>query len=235
MESTGKYWIPVFNILEDSCYVVIANPKYVHAIKGQKTDDKDSAWITDLFKFDIVPSSYISCREIRALRELVRYRQKLIGHRSSEKNRFQNSLTVSNIVLSSVLSDTFGKSTTAIVDYILICKTFDPEYCKSPLFKKAKDKADDVVNSILGYELRSDQSLKMMVCRRHFDQINDCVSTLDDAISDLAKPYHKFIDLATSVPGITEKSATYIIAEIGVDMVVFKTSKRLCSWADSSK
>ena len=85
MESTGKYWIPVFNILEDSCHVVVANPKYVRAIKGQKTDDKDSAWIADLFKFDIVPSSYIPCREIRALRELFQYRQKLIGHRSSEK------------------------------------------------------------------------------------------------------------------------------------------------------
>ena len=73
------------NILEDSCHVVVANPKYVRAIKGQKTDDKDSAWIADLFKFDIVPSSYIPCREIRALRELFRYRQKLIGHRSSKK------------------------------------------------------------------------------------------------------------------------------------------------------
>ncbi len=93
MESTGKYWIPVFNILEDSCHVVVANPKYVRAIKGQKTDDKDSAWIADLFKFDIVPSNYIPCKEILALRELFRYRQKLIGHRSSEKNRFQNALT----------------------------------------------------------------------------------------------------------------------------------------------
>ena len=76
MESTGKYWIPVFNILEDSCHVVVANPKYVRAIKGQKTDDKDSAWIADLFKFDIVPSNYIPCKEILALRELFRYRQK---------------------------------------------------------------------------------------------------------------------------------------------------------------
>lgn len=90
MESTGKYWIPVFNVLEDSCHVVVANPKYVRTIKGQKTDDKDSAWIADLFKFDIVPSSYIPCKEIPALRELFRYRQKLIGHRSSEKNRFQH-------------------------------------------------------------------------------------------------------------------------------------------------
>lgn len=81
--------IPIFNILEDSCHVVVANPKYVRAIKGQKTDDKDSAWIADLFKFDIVPSSYIPCKEIRMLRELFRYRQKLIGHRSSEKTGYR--------------------------------------------------------------------------------------------------------------------------------------------------
>jgi len=231
MESTGKYWIPVFNALEDSCHVVVANPKYVRAIKGQKTDDKDSAWIADLFKFNIVPSSYIPDKEIRMLRELFRYRQKLIGHRSSEKNRFQNSLTVSNIALASVLSDTFGKSATAIVGYILTCETFDPEHCKSLLQKKAKDKADDVVKSIIGYELRSDQSVKMKVCRKHFDYINECVTTLEETISDLSKPYHKFIKLATTIPGIKEQSASFIIAEIGVNMAVFKSSKRLCSWA----
>lgn len=231
LESTGKYWIPIFNILEDSCHVVVANPKYVRAVKGQKTDDKDSAWIADLFKFDMVPSSYIPCKEIRMLRELFRYRQKLIGHRSSEKNRLQNALTVSNIALASVLSDTFGKSATAIVDYILTCEVFDPEYCKSLLLKKAKDKAGDVVNSIIGYELRRDQSVKIKVCRKHFDEINECVSTLEETISGLAKPYHKFIELATTIPGITEQSATFIIAEIGVDMAVFKSSKRLCSWA----
>lgn len=231
MESTGKYWIPIHNILEDSCHVVVANPKYVRAIKGQKTDDKDSAWIADLFKFDIVPGSYIPCKEIRALRELFRYRQKLTGHRASEKNRFQNALTVSNIALSSVLSDTFGKSAAAIVDYILSGKTFDPEYCKSLLQKKAKEKADDVVKSIIGYELHSDQSVKMKVCRKHMDDINECIKSLDEKISDLIKPYHKFIELATTIPGITEKSAAYIIAETGVDMSVFKSSKRLCSWA----
>lgn len=231
MESTGKYWIPVFNILEDSCHVVVANPKYVRAIQGQKTDDKDSAWIADLFKFDIVPSSYIPCKEIRMLRELFRYRQKLIGHRSSEKNRLQNVLTVSNIALASVLSDMFGKSSSAILDYLITCDIFDPDYCKTLLCGKAKAKADDVIKALTGYWISSDQLVKLKVCRKHFDYINECVTTLDEKISDLSKPYHNFIDLAITVPGISLKSATYIIAEIGVDMTIFKTSKRLCSWA----
>lgn len=231
MESTGKYWIPIHNVLEHSCHVIVANPKYVKAIRGKKTDTKDATWIADLYKFGIVPASYIPCRSVRMLRELFRYRQKLIGHRTSEKNRLQNALTVSNIALASVVSDVFGKSSSALVEYILTCDFFDPEYAKTLLHKKLKDKADDIIYSIIGYELRGDQSVKMSVCRKHYDYINECVSILDGTISDLAKPYHEFIDLASTIPGVTEKSGTYIVAEIGVDMSVFHSSKHLCSWA----
>ena len=231
MESTGKYWIPIFNVLEDSCHVVVANPKYVRAIKGQKTDDRDSAWIADLFKFDIVPSSYIPTKAIRMLRELCRYRTKLVGTRSSEKNRLQNSLTVSNIALGSVLTDTFGKSSSAILDYLLNCDVFDPEHCKSLLLKRAKDKADEVVNSIIGYELSRDQSIKMQVCRKHVDYISESINYLEESITSMSEPYREMIDLAVALPGITERSATFIIAEIGNDMTVFHSSKHLCSWA----
>lgn len=231
MESTGKYWIPIFNVLEKSCHVIVANPKYVRAVKGQKTDTKDATWIADLYKFGVVPSSYIPCAEIRMLRELFRYRQKLIGHRSSEKNRLQNSLTVSNIALASVVSDTFGKSSSALIEYILTCDTFDPEHAKTLLQRKLKDKADEVIASIIGYELRDDQSVKMKVCRKHFDYINECISILDEKLSDLSKAYHEFIEFASTIPGVTDKSASYIIAEIGTDMTVFKSSKHLCSWA----
>ncbi|WP_458785308.1 IS110 family RNA-guided transposase, partial [Vallitalea sediminicola] len=194
-------------------------------------DTKDATWIADLFKFGIVPSSFIPPIDIRMLRELFRYRCKLIGHRSSEKNRMQNALTVSNITLSSVVSDTFGKSSSDIIEYILTCDVFSPEHCKSLLKKKLKDKADDVIQSIIGYDLRSDQSIKMKVCRKHFDFIDECISILDASISDLSKPYQSFIDLASTILGLTAKSSTYIIAEIGTDMSIFKSSKHLCSWA----
>lgn len=231
MESTGKYWIPVFNVLENSCHVVVANPKYVRAIRGKKTDEKDATWIADLFKLGLVPSSFIPPKEIRMLRELFRYRFKLIGHRSSEKNRLQNSLTVSNIALASVVSDSFGKSASSIVEYILTCDTFNPEHCKALLHNKLKEKADEIVQSIIGYELSNDQSVKMKVCRKHYDYINECVSDLDKTISSMAEPFKELIDISVTLPGITEKSATYIIAEIGTDMAVFKSSKHLCSWA----
>ena len=98
MESAGKYWILVWNVLEDSFHVVTANPKWVSAVKGNKDDKKDSKWIGDLFRMGLVPSSYIPSEDIRILREFTRYRSKLVSMRSSEKNSFQNAFTVCTAV-----------------------------------------------------------------------------------------------------------------------------------------
>ena len=119
MESTGKYQVPVFNLLEDEINVVIANPKWVKAVKGNKDDTKDSKWIGDLFRLGLVKGSYIPCKIVRILREYTRYRYKLVSCRSSEKNRYQNALTVCNVALDSVVSDIFGKSSTSIIDCLL--------------------------------------------------------------------------------------------------------------------
>ena len=110
MESTGKYWVPVFNFLEDDINVTIANPKWVKAVKGNKDDTKNSKWIGDLFRLGLVKGSYIPGKSIRILREYIRYCCKLVSCRSSEKNRYQNALTVCNVALDSVVSDIFGKS-----------------------------------------------------------------------------------------------------------------------------
>ena len=126
MESTRKYWILVFNILESkNINVTIANPKWVKAIKGNKDDKKDSKWIGDLFRLGLVPGSFIPCKPIRILREFTRYRYKLVSMKSNEKNRFQNAFTVFNIALDSVVSDMFGKSATLICDYLLSAETFE--------------------------------------------------------------------------------------------------------------
>lgn len=108
MESTGKYWIPIYNILEATCNVVLAHPKYVKAIRGKKTDKRDAKWIADIFKHDLVSGSFIPPADIRQLRDLVRYRWKLTDFTVGEKNRAQNCLTVSNIKLDDVFSDVFG-------------------------------------------------------------------------------------------------------------------------------
>lgn len=100
----------VYNLLEDTIHITIANPKWVKAAKGNKDDKKDSKWIGDLFRLGLVPGSYIPEKPIRILREYTRYRSKLVSIRNSEKNRFQNAFTVCNVALDAVVSDMFGKS-----------------------------------------------------------------------------------------------------------------------------
>lgn len=231
MESTGKYWQPVFNILEDYCDVVVANPKYVKGIRGKKTDKKDSIWLCDLHKHGLVPSSFIPPLLTRQIRDLMRYRVKLISFRSSEKNRIQNSLTVSNIMISSVVSDTFGVSSMKIINHILENpddKDFD---VSQMLHSSMKDKAETITKSIDG-NLTKPQADKMRVCLSHFYNIDKHIADIENAVLGLAKPYLPQIEIILSLPSIKDIfTAIAIIGEIGTDMSVFYSSKHLCSWA----
>ena len=232
MESTGKYWIPVFNILESkNINVTIANPKWVKAVKGNKDDKKDSKWIGDLFRLGLVPGSFIPSKPIRVLREFTRYCYKLVSMKSSEKNRFQNAFTVCNIGLDSVVSDMFGKSATLITDYLLSDDTFNPEYCVSLLQRSLKKKADSVLESIEGYQITKKQKLRMNTFCSHLTYIENSIKYLDDTIDSMVTPYEPLITLMRTIPGIERKSAITVISEIGNEVSLFGSSKRLCSWA----
>ena len=236
MESTGKYWVPVFNLLEDQINVTIANPKWVKAVKGNKDDTKDSKWIGDLFRLGLVKSSYIPCRLIRILREYTRYRYKLVSCRSSEKNRYQNALTVCNIALDSVVSDIFGKSSSSIIDYLLEQSgtTINHEEIASKLLKSLKSKEDAVIESIEGYQMTDAQKYRMRLIRAHMDYITAEINDIDKQIESLISSdpdYDKAIRLLTTIPGVKCDSAITVISEIGIDMSQFCNSKRLCCWA----
>lgn len=231
MESTGKYWIPVFNLLEDSIRVTIANPKWVKTIKGNKDDAKDSKWIGDLFRIGLVPGSFIPSKDVRILREYMRYRFKLVSCKSSEKNRYQNVFTVCNVALDAVVSDMFGKSAASITDYIVNTDTFDPEYCVSLLQRSLKKKADEVVESIEGFQMTNPQKERAKLVREHYDYLVSQIAKLDAMIDELAKPFEPAISLLCTVPGIRRDSAITVLSEIGTDMSQFDSSKRLCRWA----
>jgi len=231
MESTGKYWIPVCNLLEDKIHVVIASPKWVKAVKGNKDDTKDSRWIGNLFRLGLVPGSYIPEKPIRILREYTRYRSKLVGCKSSEKNRFQNSFTVCNVALDSVVSDMFGVSASLITDYLIKTDNFDPKHCKSLLKRSLKKKGDAVVNSIVGYEIAPAQKDRMLMVKAHLEYLQNDIELLDSLLDDLVKPYKGHIALLCSIPGVDRRSAITIISEIGTDISQFSNSKRLCCWA----
>ena len=230
MESTGKYWIPVFNVLEPFCQVMLANPRYVRNIPGKKTDHNDSVWLADLHKHGLVHGSFIPPKPIRELRDLVRYRFKLTNVRSSEKNRFQNSLTVSNIMLANVVSDIFGKSAQANVAKLMKTRDDSEEHFEPLLKRKLKEKSEMIAQSLQG-TVSHEQAQKLKVCLGHHNAIDACLAQLELAIAEAAKPFAEGIALISTVPGIQSASATAIIAEIGTDMSVFLSSKHLCSWA----
>ena len=233
MESTGKYWVPVFNLLEDELNVTIANPKWVKAVKGNKDDTKDSKWIGDLFRLGLVPGSYIPCKPIRILREFTRYRYKLTSCRSSEKNRFQNALTVCNVALDSVVSDIFGKSATSVIDYLLkqSDNSINHEEISSRLLRSLKKKSESVIESIEGYQMTDAQKYRMRLVHAHMDYITSTLSDIDSMIDSLVEPYENAVQLLCTIPGIDRSSAIIIISEIGTDMTQFSNSKRLCCWA----
>ena len=198
MESTGKYWIPVFNVLEGEIKVFVVHPKYTKAIKGKKTDKKDSKWIV---------------------------------MRSSERNRYQNSMTISNIGLASILSDPFGKSSRAVMKEVIRSSSVTEEKISKLLERNAKKKVKEVLQSLVGSHIESDQRLKMNIASQHMDQIDSHVRRLETEMAIRCIPYATLINLLVDIPGISYLSAMTIIAEIGTDMSVFETSKQLSCWA----
>ncbi|MEZ7553624.1 IS110 family transposase [Streptococcus pseudopneumoniae] len=229
MESTGKYWIPVFNILEKSCKICLAHPKYVKAIRGKKTDKKDAQWIADLFKHDLVASSFIPPLKIRQLRDLFRYRMKLTQLQVSEKNRYQNCLTWSNLQIASVVSDVFGKSAQVIIQSILDNPEDKPNI-EQLVHKRMKDKVQDLKIAI-EEEVTPEQAEKIRIIKEHYDALAVCKEDLETMIRKLGQEYQEQVKLIQTVPGFKEElSALRILSEIGADMTVFSTAGKLCSW-----
>jgi transposase len=229
MESTGKYWIPVYNILEASCNICLAHPKYVKAIRGKKTDKKDAQWIADLYKHDLVSGSFIPPLKIRQLRDLFRYRMKLTQLQTSEKNRYQNCLTWSNLQIASVVSDVFGKSAQKMITSILDNpETLDLE----SLMHKGMKATVEELTLATDCDITPEQANKLRVIKAHFDAITFCKNNLEQLIIELGKEYEEQQKLVQTVPGFQNPlTALRILSEIGVDMEQFPTAGKLCSWA----
>lgn len=231
MESSGKYWIPVFNILEKNSFVTLAHPKYTKPQKGNKTDRKDAKWICDLFMCDMIKPSFIPSPEIRQLRDLIRYRTKLINMKTGEKNRAQNCLTVSNLKLDDVFSDVFGKSSMSITNYILDhpgehfdVSPFVDGRCKTPLVE---------IQAAVDGAISPEQTIKLRQCLTHINELEAHRNEIEQEILRIAEPFTAVLDLLYTLPGLDKNpmTAISILSEIGPDMSVFPSSKNLVSWA----
>ncbi|MEE5994441.1 MAG: IS110 family transposase [Oscillospiraceae bacterium] len=231
MESSGKYWIPIFNVLEQSCYVVLAHPKYTKPQKGNKTDRKDAKWICDLFMCDMVKPSFIPPPDIRHLRDLLRFRLKLTYQITSMKNRALNCLTVSNLKLDDVFSDVFGKSSRSIIQQILEHpgETFGVTPFVHPRCKHPIEEIQAAVDGAVSPE----QATKLKICLDFIDEQQKRIAELDAEIFRLAEPHTAVLEFIRTVPGLSKDplTAIRILSELGADMSVFPTSKHLVSWA----
>ena len=231
LESSGKYWIPVFNILEKTCLVTLAHPKYTKPQKGNKTDVKDAKWICDLFMCDMIKPSFIPSPEIRQLRDLIRYRIKLTNMLTGEKNRAQNCLTVSNLKLDDVFSDVFGKSSRSITNHMLDhpgepfdVAPFVDARCQTPL---------DEIQAAVDGAISSEQAVKLRQCLAHIDELEAHRKEIEREILMIAEPFSAVLELLYTLPGLDKNpmTAIAILSEIGPDMSVFPSSKHLVSWA----
>ncbi len=232
MESTGKYWIPVFNILEkNNIWITLSHPKYTKPQKGNKTDCKDAKWICDLYMCGMVKPSFILPADIRELRDLERYRYKLTCMITSEKNRAQNCLTVSNLKLDDVFSDVFGKSSRSITEQILQhpVETFDVApfadgRCKTPV---------EEIQAAVDGAISTEQAAKLIQCLNHIDELGLHQAEIEQGIFRLSDKYESILNLIRTVSGFDKNpmTAILVLSEIGGDMSVFPTAKNLVSWA----
>ncbi|XRD92216.1 IS110 family transposase [Ligilactobacillus salivarius] len=186
--------------------------------------------VADLFKHDLVASSFIPPLKIRQLRDLFRYRMKITYLKSSEKNRYQNSLTWSNIQIASVVSDVFGKSSQKIIESFLANKNNDFDIV-SLMGKNMKSSVEDIKASIEG-NITDEQANKLKVIKAHYEALIFCQNELDSLISKLGLEFDQEVKLIQTIPGCSNKlTALRIISEIGVDMSKFPSAGNLCSWA----
>lgn len=230
MESTGIYWKPIFNILEEGFDVILANAKQVKNVPGLKTDKKDARWLARLLRYGLVPASFIPPKNIRELRDLTRTRRKLVGEMTRQKNRIQKILQDANIKLSSVTSNVFGVTGDAMIRSLLEDKDITEDEIRSMTKGKMKSKIDLIIKAMDGNFTNHHRFLLQMHLN-HIDFLSKQIKTFDKEIHRKLKPYQKEFKLIQTKPGFNEVNAASIIAEIGVDMNRFTDENHLSSWA----
>ena len=230
MESTGSYWKPVFNVLEDSVRVYLANPQDVKNRKGHKTDKKDSWWLAHLLRHAMIRPSFVPSRGLRELRDLTRRRGKMIGVGTSERNRVDKMLQDANVKLSSALSDIFGVSGQLMLEALLEGKAQPAEIAQFAK-NRAQRKIPQIVAALEGHRMSDHHRQMIRYSLEHLRFLEQHILELDEQIVAKieALGYTPQWQLLQTVPGLKENSAASVLAEIGPDMGQFGSEKKLSS------
>jgi len=232
MESTGVYWKPVFNILEDSFEVIPVNARHVKNVPGRKTDVKDSEWLCKLLRSGLVRGSFIPPKDIRELRDLTRYKRKRIQAISSEKQRVQKILEDADIKLSSVASDVFGVSGARIIEELMKGE-LEPEEMAELSKGRLRRRKDDLKEALQG-NMEEHHTFMMNASLGRIRAMEGILARLEERIQEkITRHFNEEYELLKTIPGVKE-NASVIIAEIGVNMDLFPTEAYLSSWAGMS-
>jgi transposase len=230
MESTGVYWKPVYAVLErGDRELIVGNAHHIKNVPGRKTDVKDAEWIADLVRHGLIAKSFVPPKPIRELRDLMRYHRKLVSVRSGERNRLLKLLETANIKLSGVATNVFGKSGMAMLEALANGQTSGEILAElaEGLLKKKKTQLRKALEGRV--EAHHRFVLRMQLDR--LKAVDADLTRLDAFIEEKMVPYRVQQELLEDIPGVGAYTARAIIAEIGVDMSVFKTEHHLASWA----
>jgi transposase len=229
MESTGVYWQPVYAVLDGHFELVIGNARHMKAVPGRKTDVKDSEWIADLLRMGLIRPSFVPPKPLRELRELLRYRRKLVESATAERNRVLKLLETANIKLSSVASDVFGVSGMAMLR-ALIEGHSTPVEMAGLARGVLRRKEDDLALALDG--CLSDVQRFMLTKQMHIlDEIEATIAEIDAMVTKRLKPYQAIHRRLTTIPGVDWTIAAVIVAELGDDMSVFRDADHAAAWA----
>ena len=232
MESTGVYWKPVYNVLEEEFEVWVINARHIKNVPGRKTDVKDAEWIADLLRHGLVRASFIPDRPQRELREVVRYRRRLIQQRAQMVNRIQKVLEGGNIKLASVATDIMGASGLMMLK-AMVAGEEDPKVLADMAKGKLRDKIEELQWALEG-TMGAHQRFMLDSQLRMLDMLDKEIAHLDDEVAQRVSPFEEEVQRVDEVPGIGRRNAEDILAELGTDMSRFPSAAHLASWAKVS-
>ena len=234
MESTGVYWKPIFNILEEDFDIILVNARHIKNVPGRKTDKKDSKWIAKLLLSGLLKASFIPPKPIRELRDLTRYRRKIVGQIAAEKNRLQKILEDANIKLSSVVSNMSGATATKIINAMI-----EGEENIEALLKfrhgKMQSSKEDLAASLKG-KLTEHHKFMLITIKESIKEKESLIEKLDVRIEEHLKANELILDsqFLQTIPGVGKAASSGILAEVGNKMDQFPNEQHLASWAGMS-